>query len=223
MDNLSVMVQIQTKKPLVYKKGDIDIEAKVDLQVYKAEYSELMLLGLVEIVEGGSYTFEGKRFVFDKSHVYFTGNPNKPLIEASVKYKSRNYLITIAVTGTADMPKIKFSSKPSLTKEQILSIILFGSEGGAGVKSGEDMMKMMGGAMAKSALSNLGVELDYLALGAEGSVEVGKKLTDDMTIIYINDTVPTVKLKYQHGKRTESVFGVSEESQFYDIIYKRDF
>ncbi len=223
MDNLSVMVQIQTKKPLVYKKGDINIEAKVDLQLYKAEYSELMLLGLVEIVEGGSYIFEGKKFVFDKSHVYFTGNPNKPLIEASVKYKSLNYLITIAVTGTAEMPKIKFSSKPSLTKEQILSIILFDSEGGAGVKSGEDMMKMMGGAMAKSALSNLGVELDYIALGAEGSVEVGKKLTDDMTIIYINDMVPKVKLKYQHGKRTESVFGVSEESQSYDIIYKRDF
>jgi len=223
MDNLSVMVQIQTKKPLVYKKGDINIEAKVDLQVYKAEYSELMLLGSVEILEGGSYTFENKKFVFDQSHVYFTGNPNKPLIEASLKYRSLKHLITIAVTGTADMPNIKFSSKPSLTKEQILSIILFGSEGGAGVKSGEDMMKMMGGAMAKSALSNLGVELDYLALGAEGSVEVGKKLTDDMTIIYINDTVPTVKLKYQHGKRTESVFGVSEESQSYDIIYKRDF
>jgi len=223
MDNLSVMVQIQTKKPLVYKKGDINIEAKVDMQVYKAEYSELMLLGSVEILEGGSYTFENKKFVFDQSYVYFTGNPNKPLIEASLKYRSLKHLITIAVTGTADMPKIKFSSKPSLTKEQILSIILFGSEGGAGVKSGEDMMKMMGGAMAKSALSNLGVELDYLALGAEGSVEVGKKLTDDMTIIYINDTVPTVKLKYQHGKRTESVFGVSEESQSYDIIYKRDF
>ncbi|HSR74283.1 MAG TPA: translocation/assembly module TamB domain-containing protein, partial [Sulfurovum sp.] len=223
MDNLSAMVQIQTKKPLVYKKGDINIEAKVDLQLYKAEYSELMLLGLVEIAEGGSYTFEGKKFVFDKSYVYFTGNLNKPHIEASLKYKSLNYLITIAVTGTADMPKIKFSSKPNLTKEQILSIILFDSEGGAGVKSGEDMMKMMGGAMAKSALSNLGVELDYIALGAEGSVEVGKKLTDDMTIIYINDTVPKVKLKYQHGKRTESVFGVSEESQSYDIIYKRDF
>ena len=49
-----------------------------------------------------------------------------------------------------------------MTKEQILSIILFDSEGGGGTNTGEDMMKMMGGAMAKSALSNLGVQLKII-------------------------------------------------------------
>lgn len=223
MDNLSVAVQIKTQKPLIYKKGDVDIQAVVDLSVYKAEESELMVLGSVEILKGGSYTFEGKRFVLDKSFVHFTGNPNKPLLEASVKYKSRNHLITIMVTGSADSPNINFSSKPSLTKEQILSIILFDSEGGAGTNTGEDMMKMMGGSMAKSALSNLGVQLDHLVLGEGNSVEVGKKLTDEITIIYVNDEISSVELKYEHGKRTESVISVSEESQSYDIIYKKDF
>ena len=223
MDNLSVAVQVKTKKPLIYKKGAVDIQAAVDLSVYKAEFSELMVLGSVEILKGGSYTFEGKQFVLDKSFVHFTGNPNKPLIEASVKYESLNHLITIMVTGSADSPNINFSSKPALSKEQILSIILFDSEGGAGTNSSEDMMKMMGGAMAKSALSNLGVQIDHLVLGADNSVEVGKRLTDEITIIYINDEIPSVKLKYEHSRRTESVFGVSEESQSYDILYKRDY
>lgn len=223
MENLSTSVQIKTEKPLIYRKGDIDIKAEVDVHVYKAEGSELMVLGSVEILEGGSYRFEGKQFVFDKSYVHFTGNPNKPLIEASVKYQSLNHLITIAVTGTADAPNINFSSKPALSKEQILSIILFDSEGGAGTNTGEDMMKMMGGAMAKSALSNLGVQLDHLVIGEGNSVEVGKKLTDDVVIIYVKDDISRVKLKYIHGKRMESVIGVSEESQSYDIIYKKDF
>jgi translocation and assembly module TamB len=82
---------------------------------------------------------------------------------------------------------------------------------------------MMGGAMAKSALSNLGVQLDHLVLGVGNSIEVGKKLTDEITIIYVNDEISSVKLKYEHGKRTESIFGASEESFSYDIIYKRDF
>ena len=56
-----------------------------------------------------------------------------------------------------------------MTKEEILSVILFDSEGGAGTNSGEDMMKMMGGAMAKSALSDLGVKLDHLVIGADGT------------------------------------------------------
>ncbi|EIF51191.1 translocation/assembly module TamB domain-containing protein [Sulfurovum sp. AR] len=223
MDGLSASVQIKTKKPLIYKKGNVDIQAAVDLSVYKAEESELMLLGSVEILKGGSYTFEGKKFILDKSYVHFTGNPNKPLLEASVTYQSLNHLITIRITGSADAPNIHFTSKPSLTKEQILSIILFDSEAGAGTNSGEEMMKMMGGAMAKSALSDLGVQLDHLVLGEGKSVEVGKKLTDKITIIYVNDEVSSVKLKYEHGKRTESVIGVSEESQSYDILYKKDF
>lgn len=223
MDGLSASVQIKTKEPLIYKQGNVDIEAAVDLSIYKTEESELMVLGSVEILKGGSYTFEGKKFILNKSYIYFTGNPNKPLLEASLTYQSLQHLITIRITGSADTPNIQFSSKPSLTKEQILSIILFDSEAGAGTNSGEEMMKMMGGAMAKSALSDLGVQLDHLVFGEGKSVEVGKKLTDKITIIYVNDEVSSVKLKYEHGKRTQSVIGVSEESQSYDILYKKDF
>ena len=223
MENLSASIQVESEKPLVYKRGDIDIEAKVGLGIHKVEKGELMVLGSVELLKGGSYMFEGKKFVLEKSFVHFTGNPNKPLLEITVKYKSLNHLITIIISGSADAPNVNFSSKPRLTKEQILSIILFDSEGAAGTNSSEDMMKMMGGAMAKSALSNVGLKLDHLVLGEGNSVEVGKKLTNKIMVIYVNDEVSSVKLTYEHGETTESVIGVSQESQSYDIIYKRDF
>jgi len=223
MDNLSMLINVTTKKPLIYKQGPIDIQATVDLGVHKGEHGDLMVLGEANILKGGSYTFEGKKFALDKSNIYFTGDPNKPLLDISVKYKSLNHLITIAVSGTPAAPNIVFSSVPSLKREQILSIILFDSEEGAGTNSGEDMMKMMGGAMAKSALSDMGIQLDHLAIGSDGSVEVGKKLTDKITFIYINDEIPQVRVKYQHGPRLESVISADEESQAYDIVYKRDF
>ncbi len=96
--------------------------------------------------------------------------------------------------------------------------------GGQNMKqSGEDMMKMMGGAMAKSALSDMGIKLDHLAIGSDGSVEVGKKLTEKITFIYVNDEIPQVRVKYQHSPRLESVISADEESNAYDIVYKRDF
>ena len=221
-DNLSVSIQIKTKKPLILKQGPIDIKAIVDLVVYKAELEELMLLGTVEIPEGGSYTFEGKRFVLNKSYVYFTGNPNKPMLDASVNYRSKNHFITIKATGTADAPNIKFSSKPSLTKEQILSVILFGTEGGSGSNSGDDMMRMMGGVMAKSVLSEVGIEFDTLSLGEGNSLEIGKRLTEK--IIAILDTaVGSLRVKYLHRKNLESVISVGAESQSYDIQYTKEF
>lgn len=223
MENLSALVEVKTKKPLLYKQGPINIEIVVDLAVNKAEQSELMVLGEVNILKGGSYTFEGKKFVLDKSNIYFTGNPNKPILDMSVKYKSLNHLITIGISGTPATPNITFSSVPSLKKGQILSIILFDSEEGAGTNSGEDMMKMMGGAMAKSALNDLGIKLDHLAIGADGSVEVGKKITEKITFIYVNDEIPQVRVKYNHSARWDSVLSADEESQSYDIVYKRDF
>lgn len=221
-DNLSVSIHIKTKTPLILKQGSIDIKAIIDLIVYKAELGDLMLLGTVEIPEGGSYTFEGKKFVLNKSYIYFTGNPNKPMIDASVNYRSAKHLITIKATGAADVPNIKFSSKPSLTKEQILSVILFGSEGVGGTNSGDDMMKMMGGVMAKSVLSEVGLEFDSLSIGEGNSLEVGKKLTERIMVIF-NTVLSQLKVRYRHSKHIESVISVGAESQSYDIMYRKEF
>ena len=48
-------------------------------------------------------------------------------------------------------------------------------------------------------------------------------MTDEITIIYVNDEISSVELKYEHGRHTESIFGASEESFSYDIIYKKNY
>ncbi|MFT7823209.1 MAG: translocation/assembly module TamB domain-containing protein [Sulfurimonas sp.] len=222
-DHLSSAVHIKTGKPLLFKQAGIDIQAKADLTVYKAVKEPLLLLGSVELMEGGSYLFQDKRFVLKKSFVYFTGDSDKPLLEIKAGYQSLKYFITITVTGTPDAPTITFSSNPSLTKEQILSVILFDSEGGGNSYSDEEMMKMMGGAIAQSVLKNVGIKIDHLALGEGNSIEVGKKLTRDITIIYSIEEKPKAELKYRHSNQLESVIGASEESSSYDIIYTKDF
>ena len=223
MRYLSSNIQIETKRPLILRQGAISLRLKPSLTLNKAENSEMMVLGSIELMKGGYYRFEGKRFVLDKSFIYFTGNPNKPLLDIKVHYKALKHLITISVTGSPSRPNILFSSTPALSKEQILSVILFDSEVGGDAHSGDEMMRMMGGAMAKAALNDIGVKLDHLVLGEGNSIEVGKKLTNKITIIYINDIVSRVKLQYEHSPKTQSVFEMSQESQSYDIIFKDDF
>jgi len=223
MEELSISVKIKTKKPLVYKQGDMNMLAKVDMGIEKAEGGPVLFLGMVELPAGGSYIFQDKKFILKKSFIYFTGDINKPILDIKAEYKTVKYLITVSVTGTPALPNIIFNSVPHLTKEQILSVILFDSEVGAENNSGEDMMKMMGGAMAKSALSNAGIKIDHLVLGAGNSVEVGKKLTDKITIIYINDEVSSVRLKYDYSQHIEGTITVSPKSSSGDIFYKKDF
>lgn len=223
MDNFTLAIQVETKKALRLKQGAMNLRLKPNLTLNMEKGTELLFLGSVEVLKGGTYTFEKKRFVLGKSLIYFTGDVNKPALDMKANYKSLNHFITIAIKGTPIAPDLKFSSSPSLNREQILSLILFDSEAGGDTKSGNDMMKMMGGAMAKAALGDIGVEVDHLAFGEGNSIEVGKKLSSKATVIYINGEIPKVKLKYQHDKRAESVIGVSEESQSYDIIFKQDF
>lgn len=222
MDNLSIKLKIDSKKPLIYKQGPVNMKANIDMRVLKSIKSDILVLGSIDLVKGGWYDFQGKRFVLEKGHIYLTGDPKKPILDIEVKYQAQDHLITIAVSGTPEAPVINFSSIPSLSKEQILSVILFDSESGAGSNSSEDMMKMMGGAMAKSALSDMGVKIDHLVLGQHGDVEIGKKLTDKITVIYINDEIPEIKAKYRYSKSTEGILTVDEISQSLDVVYKKD-
>ncbi len=223
MEHLATSITVKTKKPLLYKTSQINIQLKPDLQILKESFGPILVLGTVELPEGGTYRFEKKNFRLKKSMISFTGDPAKPLLDITATHKTLNYDIKIQITGSASMPNIQFSSKPYLSREQILSVILFDSEDAAGSNSSEDMMKMMGGAMAKSALSDMGVQLDHLAFGTDGSVEVGKKISDKLTIIYVNDEVSSVKVRYDYSRRIEGDIVVSPESSGADIFYKREF
>jgi len=223
MDNLSLNIQLDTKKALSFNQKPIQVKSAVSLSIQKEKKSKILLIGAIELLKGGTYHFKNKKFVLKKSFIYFTGDMHSPLIDIAIAYQAINHKITIAITGMPSSPHIEFTSMPSLSKEEILSIILFDSANGAGTNSAEDMMKMMGGVMAKSALSHLGIQVDSLVFGEGDSIEIGKKITNKITIIYVNDKVSKVKLMYEHGKHTQSVIGVSEASQSYDIVYKRDF
>ncbi len=223
MRNLTANIKVKTTKDLIYKKSGIDIRAKLDLTIFKAKNSPLMILGSIELPRGGSYKFKDKKFILNRSYLYFTGNPSKPTLAISIKYKSLNHKITIRVTGSADNPNIKFSSSPALTEAQILSVILFDTTIGAENNSGTEMMRMMGGAIAKSALSNLGIKIDHLILGEGNSIEIGKKISNRVTIIYVNDIISSVKIKYEHNRNTDSILQMNQESQSYDIVFKKRF
>ncbi len=224
MRHLNMLVKIETREPIMLRQNDLYARLKPDLTLFKDPADmQILYLGTIVLQEGGYYRFKEKKFILKKSYLYFSGDLNKPFLDIKATYQSLNYLITITVSGTPSAPNIDFRSSPSLTREQILSVILFDSEEGGDTHSGDEMMRMMGGVMAKAALSDLGVKIDHLVFGENGSIEVGKKLTKKITVIYINGEEPQIKFKVRHSRHTESVIGASQKSESYDIIYKGDF
>jgi len=220
--NLSTNIKIEAKKPIIYKQKNADIIATGNISINKLENTNPLVTGMMTIPKGSSYQFQGKKFILKESHIYFVGEYNKPLLDISADYKSSAYKITVFVSGTPSAPNITFSSRPKLSQEQILAVLLFGSQDAAGTHSGTEMMKMIGSAIAKSALSDAGIKVDHLVLGAD-TLEVGKKISDRVTIIYVNEEVSKVKVVYQQSKTVDEVLTVSPNSTAVDIYYKKEF
>jgi len=223
IDNLSMSLKINTLKPLRYKQRNSSFQVNLDLGVEKVAGQSMLVVGSAKILQGGYYSYENKKFVLQPSGIYFTGDINRPMLDIQAVYEAPNHTIRTMITGTPGSPNVNFSSTPKLTKEQILALIMFDSEVEADKYTTDEMMKMMGGAVAKSLLSNMGISFDHLVFGSNNSVEVGKKINRRTTLIYANDEVSKAKLRYEFNPSIDGVLSVSQESTSVDLIYKKEF
>lgn len=232
MDNLNTFIIVNTETPLIYRTEDAKIEANTNLLIQKASKGPMHVLGTVEILKGSSYSYKNKKFVFDKSFIAFGGDPKKPILDIAAIYKTTKTAITIRVTGIPTNPYITLSSIPRMTRQQILSTLLFASQEGAEDMSEDDMIKMAGGSMAqsvfdntagavvKSAFSNVGINIDSLPfVGRSSDANKTKKAlfsffsTDDEIVIPTHE-IHFSGQKSMNEKKLQKAMGVDTKSIF---------
>lgn len=250
LNKLQTFISIQNDKPIAYSAKDINIKMINDLSVVKkhgkkltpkqrgwrlkpidrmdAANSDIQLVGETHIVEG-YYQQEDKRFYLGGSNIYFYGDPTKPLLEIKARYQKEQYDIQIFITGSADDPIINFNSDPYLTQKEILSLILFDTTtSSSGTGSNTELYAMLGGTFAKELMKSLGISVDHLLLG-EGidetlSVEVGRKISDDITVIYQHENGRDgVKLRVDHSDNFETDIIIQPpDTSSIEFLYKSD-
>ena len=227
---LIVDIVLDSKAPLRYKNENIDIYFKPDLKLWKEREKNLELLGRIEIIKG-RYIQQTKEFKILPSELLFGGDMKNPYLSIKAKYYSNPYEITIDISGKLDSPIINFSSNPYLSQSDILSLLLFDSTSDSLLShkgNGSNIaISFFGSTFAKEIVSKFGIKLDKLVVttNEEGGlgVEIGKKISKRVTIIYINDIVQTIKVKYQHSNHFETDLTISPESSGVDFIYKKEY
>ena len=225
LNDIKLRVAIENDKPLKYITDDINIEFTNSLVLIKDYNKEFKLLGTTTINKG-YYQQDEKRFYLNKSHLYFSGTPQKPLLDIKASYIKEQYNIQIFISGTTDDPIINFNSDPYLTQKEILSLILFDSTGSQN-RSGTELYALLGGTFAKELMKSLGVSVDHLLLGQgideKLSVEIGEKISDNITVIYqYNNSKNGVKVKVDHSDRFETDIILQPDSSSIEFLYKSD-
>ncbi|HIP46495.1 MAG TPA: hypothetical protein EYG95_02930 [Campylobacterales bacterium] len=228
-NDLSIDISIHSKKPLKYKVPQIEVDITPDIKIWKESQQELEMLGRV-IINKGLYIQSDKEFFIQPGEVLFGGKILNPYLNIKAQHTNKPYVIDIDITGTLDSPIINFSSSPYLSQSDILSMLLFSAtteslfEGST--SSSNQAISMLGNTFAKEIVKNFGLTLDKLVLSTteEGGlgIEIGKKISQKITVIYTNDIVQSIKVRYQHSDNYETNLMISPESSGIDFLYKSE-
>ncbi|MDI6740713.1 MAG: translocation/assembly module TamB domain-containing protein, partial [Candidatus Edwardsbacteria bacterium] len=175
------------------RNKDADIELKIDNLNVRMQQNVLFLSGRLEPLRG-VYRFMDRTFDITEGQLSFTNaaviNPELNLKahatifgggkteEAAGQQKTEVYL---SITGNALMPKLAFRSEPSMSEQDILSMV------GAGAKVDEiTSMDFKGQALSRGADYALGMltgkvqkgtGLDMLKIKTQTGAEAGAKVT----------------------------------------------
>lgn len=178
-----------------------------DLTV-RGTFGRPLLLGSVEVAEGGRLELRGLRYDVTKGKVVFA-NPatNDPYFELEARTQVKEYVLTLGVSGTASRVVPRFSSYPQLPEAQIVSILATGeipsaSAGSIGsvspVSTDQDIVaaarELIAGLATDAAASRTKqflrldrLQIDPVFIGSTFDaprLTVAKRLSNDLTVTY---------------------------------------
>jgi len=226
LNNFKLYLKINSKKPLKYIAENINVEFLNQLSILKNYNQEMLVTGTTTITKG-EYLLENKVFTLDESHLYFTGDIKKPLLDIKANYTKDEYNVHVFISGTSDAPIINFNSEPYLTQQEILSLILFDGTGSSSGR-GAEAYTLLGGVFAKGLIKSLGIDVDHLLLGEDAqqqlSIEIGKKVSKNVSVLYLHrDGLNGVKVRVEHSNRFETDIIIQPpNTSSIEFLYKQD-
>lgn len=123
-------ITVETKKPLHIKTSFLETDASAVLSI-KGSVNNPTVSGKINL-SMGTLGFPYKKLYITNCVLYFLPNQLKdPVIELTAQGKIKKYQITLRASGSLQNPHITFESSPPLTEEQILTLLLAGSENGS--------------------------------------------------------------------------------------------
>ncbi|WP_315760339.1 translocation/assembly module TamB domain-containing protein [Sphingomonas sp. Y38-1Y] len=118
-------IRVSADNRLFVSGMGLESEWQADLRVTGTSAAP-RISGEIEAIRG-TYSFAGKRFELDRGLITYEGNElTNPNITISASTTAEGVTATINVTGTAQRPRLSFTSTPALAQDEVLSRILFG-------------------------------------------------------------------------------------------------
>ncbi len=125
--NITIDLALSTQSPISVKTSQMETKAHLQLECIAKNHSP-ELRGEIALT-GGVIHFPAYSLPLLKGSISFSeDHPQDPFIEIIGQGRIKKYLVTLAVGGTSEEPHILFDSVPALSQEQIMMLLVAGSE-----------------------------------------------------------------------------------------------
>jgi translocation and assembly module TamB len=173
---------------LVHLGGNVWVErgrqAKVQLagNLEIDSGSERKVAGRIEL-KGGQLDVSGKRFEIERGVISFAGSDaSNPTVTATARWDSpASYTVYADYVGSVKDGKLKLHSEPSLSQDEILSLLLFGSPDGSiasGSSGVDNANNPNGGGSANAAGGSTGSAAAVGVAGGTATKGLNRAISD---------------------------------------------
>jgi hypothetical protein len=120
-------IRITSRVPMRVKTPFLETAVRVNMQV-KNNFKDPQVTGSIDLLSG-FLAFPYRPLYITKGTIYFLPNQlNDPSIELVAKNKIKKYNVELQVSGSLQNHQISLDAAPNLTEEQIVALLLVGSE-----------------------------------------------------------------------------------------------
>jgi len=129
---VAVNLHVRNEESIKIKTNALEAQASLDIRfLYQDTHSlgmEPNVSGNITLDSGVIKFFKNKLFI-DYGKIQFVPSQlDDPLIDLVASNRIKKYLVTLQATGSAQKPNILLESSPPLSEEQIIGLLLSGSE-----------------------------------------------------------------------------------------------
>lgn len=128
--NCALDITVETKEPITVETSFLQAAVHVDVHIGNT-IKKPELEGTIDIAFGELKFPYKSLFITQGQIIILPKNSTEPTIELVAKGKIKRYDITMRATGTMTDQQIHFEASPYLTEEQIISLLLIGSQDSA--------------------------------------------------------------------------------------------
>jgi hypothetical protein len=129
---LGLDIHLCTERPMRAQTETINTLATVDLVIRRdplKDFGAFPTMSGVINLGNGSLKFLNKKLHITYGRIQFVANQlNDPMVDLVAKNRIGKYQVTLQATGSLQKPTILLESNPELSEEQIMGLLLAGSE-----------------------------------------------------------------------------------------------